>query len=81
MVVKHKVAIYTTPKCVYCKMAKQFFKENGVEYEEYDLAADEQKVEEMIERSGQMGVPVIDVDGKLIIGFDKQALKQALEIS
>ncbi len=78
---KHKVAIYTTPTCVYCRMAKQFFKQNGVEYEEYDVAADEKKAEEMIERSGQMGVPVIDIDGKLIIGFDQQAIKKVLELA
>ena len=77
---KHKVAIYSTPTCVYCRMAKMFFKQNGIEYAEYDVAADEKKAEEMIERSGQMGVPVIDIDGKLIIGFDQAAIKRALEL-
>ena len=78
---KHTVKIFTTPSCVYCVMAKQFFKENNVEYEELDVSKDRSAAEEMIEKSGQMGVPVIEVDGKtIIIGFDKPALKQALEI-
>jgi len=61
-------------------MAKQFFKENGVDYTEMNVARDVQAAQEMIEKSGQMGVPVIDVDGKIIIGFDKPALKQALGV-
>ncbi len=77
---KHKVVIYSTPTCVYCRMAKAFFKANGVEYTEYDVAADEEKAQEMIDRSGQMGVPVIDIDGKLIIGFDQTSIKKALDM-
>ena len=78
---KHDVKIYTTPTCVYCVMAKQFFKENRVEYKEADVAKDHKAAVEMIDKSGQMGVPVIEVDGKIIIGFDKPALKQALGLS
>ncbi|MFH1056429.1 MAG: glutaredoxin domain-containing protein [Candidatus Micrarchaeota archaeon] len=77
---KHTVKIFTTPTCVYCVMAKQFFKEKKVEYNELDVSKDRSAAEEMIEKSGQMGVPVIEVDGKIILGFDKPALKQALEI-
>ena len=72
------VKIYTTPICVYCKMAKAFFTENNVKYEEVNVAADAKAREEMIAKSRQIGVPVIDVNGKIIIGFDKPRLVEAL---
>ena len=74
------VKIYTTPSCVYCKMAKEFFKTNGVQYEEYDVAVDEKARNEMIEKSHQLGVPVIEIDGEIFVGFDKNALAEALNI-
>jgi len=76
-----KAVIYTTPTCGYCKMAKEFFDENNVSYEEYDVAADEAKRNEMIEKSGQMGVPVITVGEEVIVGFDKGRLSELLGIS
>ena len=60
-----EVKIYTTPPCVYCKMAKAYFKENSIEYKEVDVASDLKARQEMIEKSGQMGVPVIDIDPQL----------------
>ncbi len=75
-----KVKIYTTPTCVYCKMAKEFFKKNNVEYEEKNVATDTVARDEMIQKSGQLGVPVIDVDGKIIIGFDQPRLRDILEL-
>jgi len=75
-----QVTIYTTPTCVYCKMAKEFFKENDVSFEEKDVAADEQARSEMIEKSGQLGVPLIDIDGNLVVGFDKAKLSELLGI-
>lgn len=75
-----KVTIYTTPTCVYCKMAKVFFKENNVSYEEKDVSQDAAAREEMVAKSQQMGVPVIDVDGQLILGFDRESLLQLLQI-
>ncbi|HIH20766.1 TPA: NrdH-redoxin [Candidatus Micrarchaeota archaeon] len=78
---KHQVKIFTTPTCVYCRLAKDFFKQNNVEWQEVDVAKDRNAAMEMIDKSGQMGVPVIEVDGKIIIGFDKPALKQALGLS
>lgn len=72
--------IYTTPSCVYCKMAKEFFKEHNVSYEEKNVATDHDAQNEMIEKSGQMGVPVIDIGGKIIIGYDKEALAELLNI-
>lgn len=76
-----KVLIYSTPTCHFCKMAKDFFKEKNVSFEEINVAGNPVKAQEMIEKSGQMGVPVIDIDGKIIVGFDKEALKKALKIS
>ena len=75
-----KVIIYTTPSCVYCKMTKEFFKENNISYEEKDVATDAAAREDMIKKSGQMGVPVIDVDVELTVGFDKERLSGLLKI-
>lgn len=72
------VSIYTTPSCGYCKMAKQFMQEQGVEYQEYDVSADSDKRKEMMEKSGQMGVPVIEVREDIMVGFDKAKLSKML---
>ena len=74
------VNIYTTPTCVYCQMAKEFFKENNVSYQEHDVSSDAKAREEMINKSGQMGVPVIEVNDEIIIGFDKERLMELLDI-
>lgn len=73
-----QVTIYSTPFCVYCKMAKTFFKEKNVQFEEKDVATDIAARNDMLKKSGQMGVPVIDVDGKIVIGFDKPKLQELL---
>ena len=75
-----KVTIYTTPSCVYCKMAKQYFSDNKVEYEEKNVVTDMEAREAMVQKSGQMGVPVIEVDGQVIVGFDQSQLKEALKL-
>ncbi|HEX9721821.1 MAG TPA: glutaredoxin domain-containing protein, partial [Candidatus Paceibacterota bacterium] len=74
------VTIYTTPTCVYCREAKEFFKEHNVEYEEKDVVQDEQARNDMIQKSGQMGVPVIDVNGEIIIGYNKKKLVELLGV-
>ena len=74
----HQVAIYTTPSCAYCKMAKEFFTKNNIAYSEYDVARDIQKRQEMLDKSHQFGVPVIEIDGKIVIGFDKPKITQLL---
>ena len=74
-----KPIIYTTPTCVYCRMVKAFFIKNGVEYEEKDVAVDETARKELVEISGQMGVPVTVIGENVIIGFDKGALGHLLE--
>ncbi len=75
-----KVIIYSTPNCVFCRMAKKFFDANGVKYEEKDVATDIPARQAMIEKTGQMGVPVIEVDNKIIIGFDKAKLTELLHL-
>lgn len=74
-----KVIIYTTPSCVYCKMAKAFFDQHKVAYEERDVVVDMKAREEMIQKSGQLGVPVIDVGGTMMVGFDKGKLTELLK--
>lgn len=76
----NKVLIYSTPNCSYCKMTKTFFREKNVAYEEKDVFVDTQAREEMIGKSGQMGVPVIDIDGQIVVGFDKSRLVQLLGV-
>ncbi|MCI0557210.1 MAG: glutaredoxin family protein [Nitrososphaera sp.] len=75
------VTIYTTPTCSFCKATKAFFKEHNIEFTEHDVAADREKAQEMINKSGQMGVPVVFVDNDMVIGFDEDRLKQLLGIA
>jgi glutaredoxin-like YruB-family protein len=72
------VKVYSTTTCPYCVRAKQFLKENNITYEDIDVSSDQAAAEEMIRKSGQMGVPVLDIDGQIIVGFDKERIKQAL---
>jgi glutaredoxin-like YruB-family protein len=74
------VTIYSTPVCHFCQAAKDFFKENNVEYTEHDVAADSEKREEMIELTGQMGVPVIRIGDDVVIGFDEGKVKELLKM-
>ena len=76
-----KVGIYTTTICPYCQMAKDFFAKNNIEYEEYNVALDESKLHEMVEKSNQWGVPVIDVEGQIIVGFNRGELEKALKVA
>ncbi len=73
------VIIYSTPTCVYCDLAKNFFKEKGVEYTDYDVSTDNEKRQEMVEKSGQMGVPVIFIGEEMIIGFDKDKVEEIID--
>ena len=74
------VKIYSTPTCVYCRMAKDFFTKNNVAYEDADVALDAKAREEMFSKSHQMGVPVIDIDGHIIVGFNKDVIEKALNL-
>lgn len=73
-----KVKVYSTPTCPYCKMAKQFLDQNKIDYEHIDVSSDEKAASEMVEKSGQMGVPVIMVGEKVVVGFNKEELKKVL---
>ena len=72
------VALYTTPTCSYCRMAKQWLKENRVPFKEFDVSKDPRRADEMLRRTGQMGVPVVEVHGKFIVGFNKPEIEKAL---
>lgn len=74
-----KVIVYSTPTCPYCKMAKEYLKENKIPFEDIDVAHDQEKAKEVVEKSGQMGVPVIDIKGEIIVGFDKPKIEKALK--
>ena len=74
-----KVKIYSTPYCTYCKLAKNFFIKNNVTFTEVDVSEDEKELNSMVKKSGQMGVPVLDMDGEIIVGFDRPAIDAALK--
>lgn len=80
MVQTRTVTIYTTPTCHFCHMAKEFFKEHNITYQERDVATDLRARQDMVEKSGQLGVPVITVDNELVIGFDQERLSELLGI-
>ena len=73
------VKIYTTPECPWCKKTKEFLKKNKIKFSEIDVSKSEKAAKEMFKKSGQMGVPVIDAGGKIIVGFDEAELKYALK--
>ncbi len=75
-----EIVIYSTPSCVYCNAAKVFFKEKGIAYTEHNVAADPERRKEMIEKSGQMGVPVIIIGSEIVVGFNQPKIKQLLGI-
>lgn len=73
------VSIYTTPSCSFCVKAKQWMRENRITFKEFDVSRDQRKADEMVRKSGQMGVPVVDVHGKVIVGFDRDKIERALK--
>lgn len=75
-----KVKVYSTPSCPYCIRAKQFLKDNNIDFEDIDVSANQTAAEEMVQKTGQMGVPVLDIDGEIIIGFDRERIKEALTL-
>lgn len=72
------IAVYSTPSCSYCRMVKDWLKARNLRFDDYNVAADPRRAEEMVRKSGQMGVPVTDVNGRVIVGFNTAALEQAL---
>ena len=75
-----KVKIYSTPECSWCNKAKDFFKEKKIKFEEIDVSENQKAAEEMVDKSKQQGVPVIEVDGNIIVGFKEEKLKKILKI-
>ncbi|NKQ36605.1 MAG: NrdH-redoxin [Chloroflexi bacterium] len=76
-----RVIIFTTPTCSYCNMAKQYFRRNKIRFKDVDVSRDQAAARDLVRRSGQMGVPVIDINGKIIVGFDKPKINNLLGIS
>ena len=72
------IKVYSTPTCPYCTMAKNYLKEQNIAFEDYDVSKDQEKAREMVDLSGQMGVPVISIDGTVIVGFDKPKIDSAI---
>jgi glutaredoxin 3 len=75
----NKIIVYSTNSCPYCVMAKEYLKSKNIEFEDVDVAQDPNKAMEMIRKSGQQGVPVLDVNGKIIIGFNRPEIDSALK--
>jgi len=73
-----KVIVYSTQTCPFCNIAKDFLRANKIEFEDVDVSADPEKAREMMRKSGQSGVPVLDINGRIIIGFDEPAIREAL---
>jgi glutaredoxin-like YruB-family protein len=74
------VKIYTTPYCPYCSTLKQYLTDKGIEFSDIDVSQNEQERDEMVKKSEQIGVPVLDIDGSVIIGFDKEKIDKLLKI-
>ena len=75
-----KIRVFTTPICPYCVTLKSYLKEKGFEFEEIDVSANDQAANEMVEKSGQMGVPVLEIDNEIVVGFDKEKINKLLKI-
>lgn len=73
------ITIYSTPTCHFCQMAKEYMKTHNISYTEHNVASDLEKRKEMVDKSGQLGVPVIDIEGKILIGFDENEFAEAIK--
>lgn len=77
---QHRVIVFSTPSCTYCNSAKRYFREKNIRFRDVDVSRDNAAARDMVRRSGQSGVPVIDIDGKIVIGFDRPKIDRMLEI-
>ena len=75
-----KVKVYSTPTCPWCHTAKDFLREHKIAFDDIDVSTDRAAAPEMVKKSGQMGVPVIEIDGKIIVGYDEEAIREILKI-
>jgi glutaredoxin-like YruB-family protein len=76
----HTVTVYSTPTCSWCQIAKDHLNSSGISFEDVDVSTDQQRAQEMVAKSGQMGVPVLDIDGEIVVGFDRARIDSLLEI-
>lgn len=74
------IKVYSTPTCPYCVMVKKFLAENNIEFEDIDVSSNQAAAQEMVNKSGQMGVPVLEINGQIVVGFDKAKIKKLLGI-
>lgn len=72
------VTVYSTPSCSYCRLAKNYLRDHKIPFSEYDVASNQAKAQEMVRKSGQMGVPVLDINGRILVGFNPEAIEKAL---
>ena len=77
---EHQVRVYSTPTCPWCKKTKQFLDENKIPYQNFDVASDKAVRDEMVSKTAQLGVPVVDIDGDILVGFDEKWLRQKLNL-
>lgn len=75
-----EVKVYSTPTCPYCKMTKEFLKQHKVKFKDIDVSKDQTAANEMVRKSGQMGVPVIEIGDTIIVGYDRDAISKALKL-
>ncbi|MCB0102668.1 MAG: NrdH-redoxin [Anaerolineales bacterium] len=78
--IQPKVVVFSTPTCSFCTMAKSYFREKGIKFTDIDVSRDQAAARDMVRRSGQMGVPVIDIGGKIIVGFNRPQINSLLGI-
>jgi glutaredoxin 3 len=78
---EHTVTVYSTPTCSWCQAAKEHLRSHGISFEDVDVSADMNRAREMVEKSGQYGVPVLDIDGEIVLGFDRTRINALLEIA
>ncbi len=76
---KKKIKVYSTPNCPYCAMTKNFLREKGIDFEDIDVSKDHETAKRIVEKSGHMGVPQIEINDKIIIGFDREAIERELQ--
>ncbi len=72
------IRVYSTPSCSYCSLAKDYFRKNKIAFTDYNVATDMDKANEMVKKSGQMGVPVLDINGRILVGFNSAEIERAL---